>query len=361
MAGRQTARCGGNGSSRQDRALQCGVSATRLHVVERGLRNLGGKRLVATLMDHVDFLLCHAVVVHNLSFGVLAHGNNAVGGMAGVAELVVVDLPVNPVVVLWSVDEDKVVYGHHAAAVAAAYVEGQLVAEPVKQLYAVVAQGGCHAPHAPQLPQTAPQAFGREALSQARNGGYLVQKRRAPWVGHVEAVFVFGVLLREDAQHEAAVVSQPCAVLCRPLGVESYFHNLEIAEKFWLYHESHTQARVKLVVVEQVLSVSVVVLHEKKLIVFLEHSVVELPDGVVAQPPSAAFDERQAKAETLVGGGVGHAGLVDAAVVEDVFVVHAVDDGNPRFAVNHEIRVDEDVAGKRNLVPAARIHTVASV
>ena len=77
------------------------------------------------MIDHVDFLLCHAVVVHNLAFGVLAHGNNAVGGMAGVAELVVVNLPVNPVVVLWSVDEDKVVYGHHAAAIAAAYVEGQ--------------------------------------------------------------------------------------------------------------------------------------------------------------------------------------------------------------------------------------------
>ena len=53
--------------------------------------------------------------------------------------------------------------------------------------------------------------------------------------------------------------------------------------------------------------------------------------------------------------------MVDAAVVEDVFVVHAVDDGNPHFAVNHEIRVDEDVAGKRNLVPAAGIHAVASV
>ena len=45
-------------------------------------------------------------------------------------------------------------------------------------------------------------------------------------LGDIEMVFVFGEPLREDAENKSAVVAQACAVLCRPLGVKSYFHHL---------------------------------------------------------------------------------------------------------------------------------------
>ena len=100
---------------------------------------------------------------------------------------------------------------------------------------------------------------------------------------------------------------------------------------------------MKAVVVEEVLAVAVVELEEKILVVVLEHSITDFPNRVVTESPAATLDERQPKVEALVGRRYGQSRLVDATVVEDVFIVLSVDDGNPNFAVNHNVRVYKHV------------------
>lgn len=48
-------------------------------------------------------------------------------------------------------------------------------------------------------------------------------------------------------------------------------------------------------------------------------------------------------------------------VIEKVSVVLAVDNGNPSLGVDHEVLVDENVAGKRYSVPGSRLDAVAAV
>ena len=67
---------------------------------------VGGKGRVAPLVNHVDFALVDAVVVHQLALGKLAHGYHPVGHAAGAAELVVVYHSVYGVVVFGAMDED---------------------------------------------------------------------------------------------------------------------------------------------------------------------------------------------------------------------------------------------------------------
>ena len=100
---------------------------------------------------------------------------------------------------------------------------------------------------------------------------------------------------------------------------------------------------MKAVVVEEVLAVAVVELEEKILVVVLEHSITDFPNRVVTEPPAATLDERQPEVEALVGRRYGQSRLVDATVVENVFIILSVDNGNPNFAVNHDVWVDKHV------------------
>ena len=96
---------------------------------------------------------------------------------------------------------------------------------------------------------------------------------------------------------------------------------------------------MKAVVVEEVLAVAVVELEEKILVVVLEHSITDFPNRVVTESPAATLDERQPEVEALVGRRYGQSRLVDATVVENVFIVLSVDDGNPPLGVNHHLWV----------------------
>ena len=103
------------------------------------------------------------------------------------------------------------------------------------------------------------------------------------------------------------------------------------------------------------------VVHEQELVVALPQPVAQLDDAVVVQIPATALDERDAQVEAAVGAKHLQANLIDAAVVEDVLVVHAVDNRNPELSVDHEHGVDHDVGAERNLVPRARGVLVAAV
>lgn len=110
---------------------------------------------------------------------------------------------------------------------------------------------------------------------------------------------------------------------------------------------------MELLVVEEAFAIAVVVLEEQVLVVAAEEAVVEFDDGVVVERPAFAFHEGDGGAEATVGGEVGGAYLIYAAVVEDVFVFGAVNDGYPEFAVNDEVGIDHDTASETYFVPRA--------
>lgn len=107
---------------------------------------------------------------------------------------------------------------------------------------------------------------------------------------------------------------------------------------------------MEFVVLEETLAVTVVILHEEKLVVALEDAVTEFDDGVVVGLPTLALDEGHRDIESL-GGCHRQSELVDTAVGEYVLVVHTVDDRYPEFRVDREARIKYYVASERDLVP----------
>ena len=77
--------------------------------------------------------------------------------------------------------------------------------------------------------------------------------------------------------------------------------------------------------------------------------------------PSFALDKGDIGHPAPVGGQELSATLENTAVLEDVLVVLAIDDGNPRLGVHYELRVDKRPSAERHLVPAARCLAVAPV
>ena len=118
---------------------------------------------------------------------------------------------------------------------------------------------------------------------------------------------------------------------------------------------------MKLLVGEKTLAIAVIILEEEILVVALENAIVELDDGVIVEPPALALDQRHGRAKPLVARGKRGAYLIDAAIVEYVLVLHAVDYRYPEFAVHRDLRVDHDASAERDTVPRARGGAVAAV
>ncbi len=108
---------------------------------------------------------------------------------------------------------------------------------------------------------------------------------------------------------------------------------------------------MELVVVEQSLTVSVVILHENILILITAQSVGKFENCIVVEIPSASFGEDDAPAPATVVREHCRAYLINTAVLQNVFVVDAVDYRNPELTVNHEVGVDNDIGSKRYTVP----------
>ena len=97
---------------------------------------------------------------------------------------------------------------------------------------------------------------------------------------------------------------------------------------------------MEFVVIQQPFAVAVVILEEEILVIALEQTVVQLDDCIVVELEATAFHQGDAGAEALVGRIERHAGLVYAAIVEDVGVVFAVHERYPEFAVDHKLGID---------------------
>lgn len=136
---------------------------------------------------------------------------------------------------------------------------------------------------------------------------------------------------------------------------------LEIAEQVGTNEQTYAQAVVELVVVEQVLTIAVVVMEHQELVAVLEQAKSQVEGDVTAEIPSLALHVGEVKYPSLVVGHGLEACLEDTAILEYVAVVLAVNNGYPQLAVYHEVRVEEHGGAERYLVPAARLNAVAAV
>lgn len=126
---------------------------------------------------------------------------------------------------------------------------------------------------------------------------------------------------------------------------------LIVAEEAGFYDEADTDHRVVFLVGEEPFTITAVVLQEKELVVALEDTVVELKSCIVVQLPAFTFDKVDCETKTSVLGSETRAHLVDAAVVEDIFVFRSVDNRYPCFAVDHNLRVNHYASPQAYAVP----------
>ncbi len=135
----------------------------------------------------------------------------------------------------------------------------------------------------------------------------------------------------------------------------------EVAEYFGFYQESYSDLAVETVVVQQSFAETVVELAVEILVLLSEYAVGEIDGDVGVKIPSFAFDACYSGDEPFVVADELCSDLPESAVVDDVFVVHAVDDRNPYLTVYHEILCHHDVRGEGDAVPRARLNAVATV
>ena len=135
----------------------------------------------------------------------------------------------------------------------------------------------------------------------------------------------------------------------------------EVAEYFGFYQESYSDLTVEAVVVQQTFAETVVELAVEILVLLSEYAVCEIDGDVGVKIPSFTFDACYPGDESFVVADELCSDLPESAVVDDVFVVHAVDDGNPYLAVHHKVFSYHDVRGEGDAVPRARLNAVATV
>lgn len=128
-------------------------------------------------------------------------------------------------------------------------------------------------------------------------------------------------------------------------------YGLVIAEQFRLDDEADADGRMEFLVGKEAFAIAVVVLDEEVLVVAGEDAVVEFNRSVVVQLPAFAFDKVDGESPSAVGRGHGRPDLIYAAIVEDVAVLRAVDDGYPRFGVDEQLRINHEASGDADAVP----------
>ncbi len=102
---------------------------------------------------------------------------------------------------------------------------------------------------------------------------------------------------------------------------------------------------------EEAFAVAVVVLEKKKLVVTREDSIVEFRYDVVIMIPTFTFYECYSATETPVLRVETGTDLIYATIIEDITVFRAVDYGDPKFTVNHYLRVDHDASAQAKTIP----------
>ena len=136
---------------------------------------------------------------------------------------------------------------------------------------------------------------------------------------------------------------------------------LEVAEEPGTDEQTDAQTAVVLVVVEHVLAITVIEMQHQELVVLLADAETDVNNGVATEVPTLTLDTGHIGHPTLVGGEELRTRLENTAVLEDVLVLLAVDNGNPCLGMHHQTRVNKYRAGKRDFVPAARCLTVSAI
>lgn len=134
-----------------------------------------------------------------------------------------------------------------------------------------------------------------------------------------------------------------------------------VAEKAGFDAETDADGGVKLLVGEETLAITVVILEKQVLVVAVEYAVIQFDDGIIVEPPAFAFDQRDSRTKPLIARGKRGANLIDAAVIEDILILHAVDYGYPELAVHRNLRVNHDTAAERHAVPRTGGYAVTAV
>ena len=112
---------------------------------------------------------------------------------------------------------------------------------------------------------------------------------------------------------------------------------------------------------EESLAVAGIKLCEKILVALAREAVGAFEYYVVVEYVAFALYQSERCRDLAVYALHLEAELVDAAVVEDVLVVYAVDDGYPVFAEHHEVGVHHHAPSERHFIPRARLFAVAAV
>ena len=93
-----------------------------------------GELRIASLVQHVDFLVADAVEFHYVLLCLATCSDYAVGLFAGIAELVVVDFTVEVFVQLREFQEDKVVDSNNFHSLCLVDVAGQFITQSVENI-----------------------------------------------------------------------------------------------------------------------------------------------------------------------------------------------------------------------------------
>lgn len=136
---------------------------------------------------------------------------------------------------------------------------------------------------------------------------------------------------------------------------------LKIAEKFRTDADTGADGGVMTVVLQQAFPVAVVVLNEEELIFAFGEAIAELHVDIVAENRAGTPRDCHGACETAIIGNELRTDRINPAIFQDILIVHSVDYRDPRFAVHHQVSVDEDTCGEGYLVPRARVDAVASV
>ena len=135
----------------------------------------------------------------------------------------------------------------------------------------------------------------------------------------------------------------------------------KIAEERGADEQAQTQPAVVFVVVEKVLAITVVEVQHDELIVLLADAEPHIDDGVEIQVPAFALDKSDVGHPAFVGRKELCSSLENATILKNVFVLLAVNDGNPELGMHHQPRVDQRGAAEGHLVPAARGLTITAI
>jgi len=127
----------------------------------------------------------------------------------------------------------------------------------------------------------------------------------------------------------------------------------EVAEEGGADKQADAYPGMVLLIVKQALAIAVVVLQHDELVGVMVDAITQLDDGVKIEIPPLALDQRHVEHPLVVGAFGLKTCLIQSAILEDITVILAINNGNPVLGVSHEHRRNVGLSCQRDFVPAA--------